>query len=175
MLLYVAENNDYLPAEGYATPTDGNLASSKYQAWYMQVPAQMHLTPYRDMPWRINPYVEPDHSIWICPANPRRCHASKTTTNLFHYCLNDHLDGTGTSDNPTRLCSIPKPGVSVWLFDNGGLAAVAQWNNVHSNLHSRGAQFVFLDGHAAWFRNTEYWNFKTGKGITNNPDLVWIP
>jgi prepilin-type processing-associated H-X9-DG protein len=61
------------------------------------------------------------------------------------------------------------------LFDNGGLAPAAQWNNVHSNLHNHGAQFVFLDGHAARFRNTEYWNFKTGKGITNNPALVWIP
>ena len=70
---------------------------------------------------------------------------------------------------------IPKPSATVWLFDNGKLAAVAQQNNVHSNLHNRGAQFVFLDGHAARFRNTEYWNFTTGKGITNNPDLVWMP
>ena len=75
-------------------------------------------------------------------------------------------------------CKWPTSGVrarSVWLFDNGGLAAVAQQNNVHTNLHNQGAQFVFLDGHVARFRNTEYWNFSTNKGITNNPELVWIP
>jgi prepilin-type processing-associated H-X9-DG protein len=52
---------------------------------------------------------------------------------------------------------------------------VAQWNNVHSNLHNHGAQFVFLDGHVARFNNKAYWNFKTGQGLTNNPELVWIP
>jgi prepilin-type processing-associated H-X9-DG protein len=61
------------------------------------------------------------------------------------------------------------------LFDNGGQAAVAQQNNVHSNLHSRGAQFTFLDGHAARFKSTAYWDFKEDKGRTNNPDVVWIP
>ena len=63
----------------------------------------------------------------------------------------------------------------VWLFDNGKRAAVAQQNNVHTNLHSQGAQFSFLDGHAARFRNTEYWDFTLDKGRTNNPNLVWIP
>jgi prepilin-type processing-associated H-X9-DG protein len=95
--------------------------------------------------------------------------------NLFHYCLNEHVNDTGANNNPTRLVSIPHPSVTVWLFDNGGLAAVAQWNNVHSNLHNCGAQFAFLDGHVAWFKNTEYWNFKTKQGRTNNPKLVWCP
>jgi prepilin-type processing-associated H-X9-DG protein len=84
------------------------------------------------------------------------------------------VNGTG-SGNQVRLTSIRQPTVTVWLFDNGGLAPVAQENNVHTNLHSGGAQFVFLDGHAKRFKNTEYWNFATGKGITNNPELVWIP
>jgi hypothetical protein len=42
-------------------------------------------------------------------------------------------------------------------------------------LHIAGAQFVFLDSHGARFKNKEYWNFTAGKGITNNPDLVWYP
>ena len=175
MLLYVADNNDLLPPEGKPTPDDGDLAAPDYHAWYVQLPALMNLPRYRDMPWRTNPHIQPDNSIWICPANTRRCRASNTTTNLFHYCLNDHVNGTGADNLRTRMGCIPKPSVTVWLFDNGGLAAVAQWNNVHSNLHNKGAQFVFLDGHAERFRNTEYWNFKTGKGLTNNPELVWIP
>ena len=73
------------------------------------------------------------------------------------------------------MANIRQPSQVVWLFDNGKLAAVAQQNNVHSNLHNKGAQFVFVDGHVARFRNKEYWNFAGNKGITNNPELVWIP
>ena len=74
-----------------------------------------------------------------------------------------------------HIRAVAKPAATVWLFDNGKLAPVAQENNVHTNLHTGGAQFVFLDGHVARFRNVTYWNFATGKGITNNPELMWFP
>jgi prepilin-type N-terminal cleavage/methylation domain-containing protein/prepilin-type processing-associated H-X9-DG protein len=164
-LFYVADNSDRLPRDGLASGKDTN------GGWYIDLPRILGLPPYSEMPWRTNANIDPGHCIWICPANPRRSNGN----NLFHYCLNEHVNGTGANNRPTRMVSIPQPSATVWLFDNGGLAPVAQWNNVHSNLHNHGAQFVFLDGHAARFRNTEYWNFTTGKGITNNPELVWIP
>ncbi len=176
-LLFAADHDDCLPPEGYATPSDANLADPGYQAWYVQLPEQMNLPRYRNMPWRTNAEIDPGNSVWICPANSRRCHASSTTTNLFHYCLNDHVNGTGTNFNnhTMQMANIRRPSQVVWLFDNGGLAAVAQWNNVHSNLHNRGAQFLFIDGHVTRFPSKEYWNFATHRGITNNPDLAWIP
>jgi len=124
----------------------------------------------REMPWRTNAAIDPGRSLWICPSNPRRSNGN----NLFHYCLNDHVNGEGTG-NQVKLSSIRDPARVVWLFDNGGLAGVAQQNNVHTNLHGQGAQFAFLDGHCARFRNLEYWNFATGQGRTNNPNLIWIP
>jgi prepilin-type N-terminal cleavage/methylation domain-containing protein/prepilin-type processing-associated H-X9-DG protein len=166
-LLYVADNNDFLPPDGTSTP--GNNATNT--GWYIQLPQLLNAPRYHDMPWRTNEKADLGHTIWICPSNPRRSNGN----NLFHYCLNEHVNGTGIYNLSTRIGSIQKPSVTVWLFDNGGLAAVAQQNNVHSNLHNKGAQFVFLDGHAERFRSAEYWNFKTGKGITNNPELVWIP
>jgi prepilin-type processing-associated H-X9-DG protein len=63
----------------------------------------------------------------------------------------------------------------VWLFDNGRLAGVAQQNNAHTNLHSRGAHFSFLDGHVARFKNVDYWDFAAEEGRTNNPTLLWYP
>jgi prepilin-type processing-associated H-X9-DG protein len=63
----------------------------------------------------------------------------------------------------------------VWLFDSKNLPAVGDWRYVHLNLHNRGAQFTFLDGHAARFKNIEYWDFGQGRGRTDNPDLRWIP
>jgi prepilin-type processing-associated H-X9-DG protein len=122
------------------------------------------------MPWRTDPTVDPGRSTWICPANPRRSNGN----NLFHYCLNRHVNYTG-SGNQVKLGSIKHPTRTVWLFDNGGLAAVAQQNNVHTNLHNQGANFNFLDGHARRWKNIEYWDFQTALGRTNNPDLVWIP
>ncbi|MFZ1072813.1 MAG: type II secretion system protein [Verrucomicrobiia bacterium] len=173
--VFASENNDYLPPEGKPTPLETDLANPAYQAWYIQLPAQMNLPRYRDMPWRTNHLIEPEHSIWICPSNLRRCDASSETNNLFHYCLNDHVNGTGDENHPIQMASVRRPSQVVWLFDNGKLAAVAQQNNVHTNLHNKGAQFLFLDGHVARFRSTEYWNFTADKGITNNPELVWCP
>jgi prepilin-type N-terminal cleavage/methylation domain-containing protein/prepilin-type processing-associated H-X9-DG protein len=174
-ILFAADHDDFLPPEGKPTPLETDLADPRYQAWYIQLPEQMNLARYATMPWRTNWTIQPDNTIWICPANTRRCNASSQTNNLFHYCLNENINGTGANNRAMRMANIRQPSQVVWLFDNGKLAAVAQQNNVHSNLHNRGAQFVFVDGHVVRFRNREYWDFAANKGITNNPELVWNP
>jgi prepilin-type N-terminal cleavage/methylation domain-containing protein/prepilin-type processing-associated H-X9-DG protein len=162
--VFASENNDYLPKDGSFS------GSSTGEGWYIDLPRVLNLPTYHEMPWRTNADIDPGHCIWICPSNPRRSNGNE----LFHYCLNKNVNGNGT-DNQILLSNVRRPAVTVWLFDNGQIAAVAQQNNVHTNLHNKGAQFVFLDGHVARFRNTDYWNFTTGKGITNNPELVWCP
>jgi prepilin-type processing-associated H-X9-DG protein len=165
--LYAAENDDHLPKNG---SSGGNWWTNS--GWYIDLPKEIGLAPYYEMSWSTNPNAPLGRSIWICPANTRRSNGN----NLFHYCLNKNVNGTGTGEGyQARLVSIPHPSVTVWLFDNGNTGPVAEWNNVHSNLHNQGAQFVFLDGHVAWFKNTAYWNPKTKKGLTNNPELVWCP
>jgi prepilin-type N-terminal cleavage/methylation domain-containing protein/prepilin-type processing-associated H-X9-DG protein len=161
--LFAADHEDFLPKNG---SSGGN---STTEGWYVDLPGEINLPAYAQMPWRTNAAIDPGNSVWICPSNTRRSNGK----NLFHYCLNENVNGTGSS-NQVRCASIRRPTVTVWLFDNGGLAPVAQQNNVHPDLHNRGAQFVFLDGHVARFRNTAYWDFKNGKGITNNPELVWM-
>ncbi len=162
--LFALDNNDYLPKDG--TPNGTSTA----EGWYNDLPRALGLPIYEQMPWHTNANVEPGRSLWICPRNARRSNGN----NLFHYCLNEHINGSGTG-NQVRLSSLPCPVRLVWLFDNGKLAAVAQQNNVHTNLHGQGAQFTFLDGHACRFRNLEYWDFARNLGRTNNPNLVWIP
>jgi hypothetical protein len=92
---------------------------------------------------------------------------------LFHYCLNEHVNGSG-SGNRVKFASITRPAQTIWLFDNGKTNGVAQQNNVHTRLHNRGA-VCLSRWPSARFRNTKYWNFTTGKELTNNPELVWIP
>ena len=122
------------------------------------------------MPWRTNASIDPGKVVWLCPSNPRRSNGN----NLFHYCLNQNVNGTG-SGNQVLLSSLKNPSATVWLFDSKNLPAVGTPNYVHTNLHSRGAQFLFLDSHAARYRSADYWDFAASKGRTNNPDLVWYP
>lgn len=163
--LYVSEHDDYLPPEG----SPNGLSTET--GWYIALPRELGMRPYHEYPWRTNPAAPLGHSVWICPANTNRSNGH----NLFHYCMNEHVDRTGDLDRPIRLSSIERPAQVVWLFDNGKRAAVAQHNNVHTNLHSGGAQLLFLDGHAKRFRNTAYWDFAINKGRTNNPEIIWIP
>ncbi len=163
--MYAGDNDDLLPQDGQSNP-DKNTT----KGWYIALPSKLGLPPYLETPWHTNAAIEPGRCLWICPANPRRSNG----LNLFHYCLNLHVNGIGVG-NQIKLTIIPHPARTVWLFDNGGLAAVAQQNNVHSNLHNQGANFTFLDGHSARFRNREYWDFASHHGRTNNPSIIWIP
>jgi prepilin-type processing-associated H-X9-DG protein len=93
--------------------------------------------------------------------------------NLFHYCLNEGFNGSGTNNHvPIKLTAIPAAPVAVvWLFDNQQLPALGDGNSV-TNVHNQGANFSFLDGHVKWFKKSAYWN-GTSVGITNNPELIW--
>jgi len=166
--LYVVDNNDFLPPEGFGSPT---TMSQLTNGWYFHLPTQLGVAPYYQMAWRTNTAIDPGRSTWICPSNPRR----SSGFNLFHYCLNENHDGTGANDHPTKLVAIRKPAVVVWLFDSKNIPGVGPANFVHTNLHNRGAQFTFLDGHAKRFKNVEYWDFASNKGRIDNPSLVWSP
>lgn len=165
--LYAAEHDDYLPEEGSPTPGSGRLRAG----WYVTLPRVMGSPPYYEMPWRTNASMPLPRSLFLCPSNSRR----STNNNLFHYCLNEHVDGTGNRDRPVKLSSLPQTAQLVYLFDNGRRAAVAQQNNVHTNLHSEGAQFLFVDAHTAHFKNLAYWDFVRNRGRLDNPDLLWRP
>jgi prepilin-type processing-associated H-X9-DG protein len=165
MNLYANDNDDFLPPEGTGS------SISAQTAWYVALPKQIGMGSYYDNPWYTNAKAPLGVSIWICPSNTNRSNGN----NLFHYCMNEHVDETGYKDRPVRLGSVPHPSRVVYLFDNGGRAPRAQQNNVHTNVHTRGANFNFLDGHAQRFSNREYWDFKAKRGRTNNPALLWRP
>lgn len=165
--LYAADHDDYLPPDGSPNPTP----TATNVGWYIQLPAQLGLPRYHDQAWRTNPLATPAKSIWTCPANKRRSNGR----NLFHYCLNEHVNGTGDEARPIRLGAIAEPSAVIWLFDTKNLPAVGGWSFVPTNLHNAGAQFVFLDGHVVRHRCTAYWDFERGKARTNHPSLRWWP
>lgn len=163
--LYAADNDDYFPPEGSGTSMNSETG------WYIALPRQMGIATYNEMQWRTNPAAPLTRTPLLCPSNTNRSNGN----GLFHYCLNLHIDGTGAGDKLVRIASISRPSLVVWLFDNGKLAARAQQNNVHTNIHGRGANISFIDGHVSHFRAAEYWDFKEKEGRTNNPSIVWKP
>ena len=97
--LYVSDHEDYLPPDGAPNPTD----TMTNVGWYVQLPEVLEIPRYFDMPWRKDSNAAPGNSVWICPSNPRRSNGN----NLFHYCLNEHVNGTGANNRPIRISSIP--------------------------------------------------------------------
>jgi len=164
-MAFAGDNEDYLPPDGSPNGT------STKSGWYIDLPKAIEIKTYPQLSWPTNPAETPERSIWVCPSSTNKSNG----LNLFFYCLNEHVNDTGTNNAPVQLSWIPRPVSTVWLFDNGKRAAVAQQNNVALDVHRRGAQFVFLDAHAERFKTADYWDFSVNKGRTNNPDLVWIP
>jgi prepilin-type N-terminal cleavage/methylation domain-containing protein/prepilin-type processing-associated H-X9-DG protein len=172
--LYAADYNDYLTKDGTGTPSDNELNDPTFHGWYIDLPATIKVQRYADVPWRMDPSIAPDQSVWICPSNTRRANVSGANYhNLFLYCLNQDIDGTGANNHPTKISSIRNPSATVYLFDNGQKPAIGDGGSV-TNVHNNGANFTFIDGHAKRFKKSEYWN-GSSVGITNNPDLVWYP
>jgi len=163
--IYAGDNDDWMPPEGTGT----SLRSET--GWYIQLPRAVGAQDYNQMAWRTNALAPLTRSIFICPGNTNRSNGN----NLFHYCLNEHIDGTGASDRGVRLGSVPSPALVVFLFDNGKRAARAQQNNLHTNAHGAGAHISFLDGHVRRFRSVDYWDFARDRGLTNHPEIVWRP
>lgn len=163
--MYASDNDDFLPPDG--SPNGISIHSG----WYIDLPRTMGIPTYAELAWPTNSSITPDRSVWVCPSSTNKSNGN----NLFFYCLNREVNGTGVNNHPVRLSSILHPTRTVWLFDNGKRQAVAKQNHVAVNVHGQGGQFLFLDGHAARFRSVEYWDFGADKGLTNNPDLLWIP
>ena len=165
--MYVLDHDDFLPPDGTPNPGDSNTNTG----WYIQLPRELGLPRYHDMEWRTNAAAATGFTVWLCPSNRRRSNGR----NLFHYCLNSYVNGTGEAAVPVRLNTLPSPASLVWLFDSKNLPAVGYWGYCHTNLHSGGAQFLFLDGHARRFRRADYWDTASNKGRTDHPEIRWVP
>ncbi len=156
--IYTGDNNEFLPDDGFGNPAPGPVTNG----WYALLPGLLGLPRYDSMVWRTNSAADVGRSIFICPANERRSNGN----NLFHYCLNENVDGTGVNDKPTKITSITNLFTMVWIFDSKNLPATGSSNFMHTNLHNKGGQILFLDGRAKRFHKDD---------LTGNADIRWLP
>ena len=102
---YVQDNNDYLPKDG--SPNGSSIAAG----WYVDLPEALGIAPYHEARWRTNSKIPVTPKLWLCPSNRRRSNGR----NLFHYCLNQHINGVGTGKQ-IQISNLSTPGKLVWLF-----------------------------------------------------------
>jgi prepilin-type processing-associated H-X9-DG protein/prepilin-type N-terminal cleavage/methylation domain-containing protein len=188
--LYAGDWNEYLPAEGSA-----GLASDS-NGWYNAVPPYLSMKPYSkikdDNGGNFNsgfPFT--GNHVFICPEKYFKNKTSQSGLNVFHYAMNDHLDGTAPFnlvDDAShhklhgKLSAITFPSQTVLLFDveanqsyggpdSPGADTFKTWP--YPNLHSGGCNFLFVDGHVATFQTSAFQ--VNGAGTTNSPELRWEP
>jgi len=91
------------------------------------------------------------------PGNPRRSNGNtySTTAELARQPDRSGQPNKANQHSPSRAHGL--------LFDNGGLAAVAQQNNVHTNLHGPGATLPFWTV-IPQVQNYDYWTSSLTKG-----------
>lgn len=161
---YVADHDDLLPQDGAPN------GISVRDAWYADLPPLMGWRPYHEEgAWRTNPGIALPRKPWICPSNPRRSNGRM----LFHYALNRKATGSGREDRRRLLGGIQDPSTLVWMFDNGGLAAVAAEGNAHPRAHGAGGQFLFVDGHVERLANTAFWELERDRPRRDPVGLRW--
>ncbi len=135
--IYGVDCGGWLPADGAPN------GLSTRNAWYADLPPSMGIAPYHEEgAWRTNARAPLGHPLWFCPSNPRRSNGHL----LFQFCLNRHLNGSGRDSRPRRLESFAEPSRTVWIFDNGGRAAVAGPGNLHHTIHRGAGNVLCLDG-----------------------------
>ena len=146
--IFAGDNDDYLPKDGSPNGTSGD------EGWYIDLPRVMNVRTYREMPWRTNATVDVGRNVFICAGNPVRSNGN----NLFHYCLNEHVNGLG-SGNQVKLSIIRN------LSARSGFFTTANWQVWPSKITSTPTcipeehNSLFCDGHAARFRNVRLLGF----------------
>lgn len=176
--IYTTDSKDFLPKAGWANP---EVPKNFIHGWYVQLPDIMNIPPLNTMTWYTNRSEDPPNCIWICPNNKLRSNGSE----LFHYCVNGRIYDTddssdGSGSKPTTLSSIPNPSRVVYMYEKTNEPAVATHavfagSGIATDLHQKGAHFLFLDSHVAHFKANEYWDTTTQRAATNNSAIMWTP
>ncbi len=188
--LYEGDWNEYIPAEGDVSRAAlGPAGSPNMGLWVNAVPPYLGMKSYANL-WGVDTSgVQTNFTglhIWVCPEKYYTHPVSDTGKNAVYYGINNLLDGgdTGVLDGNliprVRLSDITYPSQTVLLFDilaNQCRGDPNQLNpngqSPYANLHQGGCNFLFVDGHAAWYPTAAF--VSGSSGITNNPDLRWWP
>lgn len=197
---YRFDFHDYFPTEGTYLG-DGLRAPG---TWYNELPPYLGLPAYRDFEGANTRIKElPDLHTWICPAkNLTGVYKSASGKNLFHYGMNQVLDGIGSERRPSpdapdfpdqgsdaikasRFIEEPN---TVVLFDISpnspagtprDVATALQsdfWGNPVGRFHGDHANLLLISGVVTAARTDDLVadrDFRHGKILWYHPNLYW--
>ena len=93
--LYATEHEDFLLPEGGPNP-HGSSQFTDTEAGMSSCRKKSNCHPITKCRGGRSA-ASPGNSVWICPEQHA---AASNGNNLFHYCLNEDVDGTGASNHP---------------------------------------------------------------------------
>lgn len=202
---YRDDHRDYLPCEGtfLPDPLTGASGVENSHAWYNALPPYLGLPSYREMEGaNVRMKEMPELHLWVCPSkNLSNAYRSASGKNIFHYAMNDVLDGMGSPPNG----SVDTPGFpdrgdahlrvsavlrtsTVLLFDiadNSMFGSPRQvatkyyrnaFNRRVAKFHGDYANLLFVDGNVASCTIDDLVSDRDnrrGRIVWNHPLLYW--
>ena len=129
---YRRDWKEYLPTEGFPGKWNGVMGYNVADAWYNLLPPYLNAPSYRDIEG-VGKHIRdfPELDVWICPAkNQTPAFKSNSGMNLYHYGMNQVLDGMGyetpskdtpdfkdQGEKPIRADKFREPSRTVYMFD----------------------------------------------------------
>lgn len=166
---YMADEKDFLPADGEMAPA----GDTRPFTWYNALPPYVDQLSYGEA---FTGTVDPDTAyneqttIWYCPTQLTRYDTSTTAAgNLFHYAANGILNGEpgfGGSDRDggnfsyfpinsgnrphVTILEIPTPGKTIYIGEPEFRVSSVGIKNIDRERHPNDTtQILYLDSHAA--------------------------
>jgi hypothetical protein len=132
----------------------------------------MGLPRYHEMPWRTNAkHIDPGQFHLDLSQQPV---GAAMGNQLFHYCLNDLVDGTGMTTSGQIGGRRGRPALFICLIP--GMSPALAHGLTSTPICTIVARSLFSSMATPRGSKTRSIGIsKHNKGITNNPALVWIP
>ncbi len=177
MGMYANDNHDYLPVQGQGSGS-GIDTPSNYGAWFNILPHYMNQPPLVDLYTSSPPNIPlpGKRSIHICPSAPNITYTPGSSAPYFSYAMNRVNNGLAFRRYPRSKSALPAQVIFLSESENGsfpftdGFFLGTNAVPLVPPRHSGGMNFVFVDGHAQWFKLDDY---SRTQFEATNPQSEW--
>jgi prepilin-type N-terminal cleavage/methylation domain-containing protein/prepilin-type processing-associated H-X9-DG protein len=178
--MYADDWNDFLPYNGTSSGID---AGFNLGAWYNILSPYIGTPALKDL-YAQNKIPQPkgNKSIYICPSAPKISYNPDTTKPYFSYAMNRVMQGVLPSppgrgiykrskcDKPSQTIFLSESENNDFPFTDGFFIGTGGTPPQNTPRHSGGGNFMFIDGHAQFYKQTDY---SRTKAESQNADIEW--
>ena len=188
LALYSNDYHDYVTGAGGDTSAVPLDQYYNLTAWFNLLPRYMNLPALKNL-YATNQIPAPGKkSVFVCPSAPAISNAPSSAMPYFSYAMNRVMTGESAScpNNFYKRSTAALPGQVVMFSDSDGIGG---WSYSFTDgyylgqaapRHSGGMNFVFVDGHAQWYKQADY-RWTSPFGFTANAEWItprviyWFP